>query len=93
MLKRTVNQATEMGFQFNCGPEVEFFLFDNGRGTTEPVPHDVGGYFDFSPRDRAARLDIGSDDGVKAWLNGKLVHGNNALRGVGVAQEKVKVSP
>lgn len=46
----------------------------------------------FSPRDRAARLDIGSDDGVKAWLNGKLVRANNALRGVGVAQEKVKVT-
>ena len=60
VLKRAVNQATEMGFQFNCGPEVEFFLFDNGRGTTEPVPHDVGGYFDFSPRDRAqaVRSDI-----------------------------------
>lgn len=60
VLKRAVNRAAEMGLQFNCGPEVEFFLFDNGRGTTEPVPHDVGGYFDFSPRDQAqaVRSDI-----------------------------------
>ena len=28
----------------------------------------------------AARLDLGSDDGVKAWLNGKLVHTNNVAR-------------
>ncbi len=27
-----------------------------------------------------ARLEIGSDDGVKAWLNGELVHANNVAR-------------
>ena len=27
-----------------------------------------------------ARLELGSDDGVKAWLNGKLVHANNVAR-------------
>lgn len=66
VLKRAVNRAAEMGLSFNCGPEVEFFLFDNGSGTTEPVPHDVAGYFDFSPRDRAqvVRSDI-----VKALMS------------------------
>ncbi len=65
VLKRAIQNAMDLGFSFNCGPEVEFFLFDNGRGTTEPVPHDVAGYFDFSPRDRAqvVRSDI-----VKALL-------------------------
>lgn len=60
VLKRVVEQASNMGYFYNCGPEVEFFLFDNGHGTTEPVPHDVAGYFDFSPRDRAqvVRSDI-----------------------------------
>lgn len=28
-----------------------------------------------------ARLDVGSDDGVKVWLNGVLVHENNVARG------------
>ena len=66
VLKRAVDRAAEMGLHFNCGPEVEFFLFDNGSGTTEPVPHDVAGYFDFSPRDRAqvVRSDI-----VKALMS------------------------
>ncbi len=34
-----------------------------------------------SAADRSARLEIGSDDGVKAWLNGALVHENRAARG------------
>jgi glutamine synthetase len=60
VLKKALQNAKELGFDFNCGPEVEFFLFDDGKGTTEPVPHDVAGYFDFSPRDRAqvVRSDI-----------------------------------
>lgn len=65
VLKRAMQNASEMGLMLNCGPEVEFFLFADGRGTTEHVPHDVAGYFDFSPRDRAqvVRSDI-----VKALL-------------------------
>lgn len=33
-----------------------------------------------SPKTQSARLELGSDDGVKAWLNGELVHANNANR-------------
>jgi len=44
-----------------------------------------------SPADRIAQLHIGSDDGVKVWLNGQVVHKNNATRAVGVAQDKPKV--
>lgn len=61
VLKRAVARAAEMGLVYHCGPELEFFLFnDNGRGATQPVPNDVGGYFDFSPRDTAqvVRSDI-----------------------------------
>ncbi len=60
LLKNSVQKARDIGFGFNCGPEVEFFLFSNERGGTEPVPHDVAGYFDFSPRDKAqvVRSDI-----------------------------------
>ena len=57
-LKRAVAHAAEMGYIFNTGPELEFFLFRaNGTGA---VPHDVGGYFDFSPNDEAqlVRSDI-----------------------------------
>ena len=39
------------------GPEPEFFLFKhNGSDSTHPVPHDVGGYFDFSANDDAVRV-------------------------------------
>jgi hypothetical protein len=37
-------------------------------------------------------LELGSDDGVKAWLNGRVVHANNTTRGCAPGQDKVKVS-
>lgn len=42
-----------------------------------------------SPRKQAAVLEVGSDDGVKAWLGGKLVHANNASRGLKPGEDKV----
>jgi len=39
-----------------------------------------------------AVLELGSDDGIKAWLNGKLVHSNNAARPVKAASDKANVS-
>ena len=36
----------------------------------------------WSPKNQKARLDVGSDDAVKVWLNGGLVHANLVNRGV-----------
>jgi len=56
-LKRMLAKIKERGWTFNVGPEPEFFLFRrNGETSIHPVPHDVGGYFDFSPNDEAARV-------------------------------------
>ncbi len=44
-----------------------------------------------SPKQQEARLEIGSDDAVKAWLNGDLVHENYTNRGVGPRQDIVDV--
>lgn len=47
VLKRAIEKADKMGYTFNVGPELEFFLFYNdeeGRPTTKT--HDRGGYFD-----------------------------------------------
>jgi len=44
----------------------------------------------WSPAAREARLELGSDDGIKVWLNGKLVHANNAARGCAPRQDLVK---
>ena len=44
----------------------------------------------WSPADHDVQLQIGSDDGVKAWVNGKLVHANNANRGCKPGDDKAK---
>jgi glutamine synthetase len=56
-LKRVLAKIDERGWTLNVGPEPEFFLFKrNGPDTIHPVPHDVGGYFDFSASDQALRV-------------------------------------
>lgn len=44
-----------------------------------------------STKEQDALLEIGSDDGVKVWLNGQVVHANNAVRATSPDQDKVKV--
>lgn len=44
-----------------------------------------------SPEEQDARLELGSDDAIKAWLNGKPVHANYAHRGVSPRQDIVNV--
>jgi glutamine synthetase len=59
VLKRMLAKIEEKGWVFNVGAEPEFFLFKrNGDqpGNVHPVPHDVGGYFDFSAGDEAVRV-------------------------------------
>ncbi len=46
----------------------------------------------WSDTQQPARLEIGSDDAVKAWLNGSLVHSNLVYRGVEPAQDKLDVT-
>lgn len=33
-----------------------------------------------SPRDQAVKMGVGSDDSIKVWLNGQVVHRNNTNR-------------
>lgn len=57
ILKKNINEAKKIGFTYNTGPEVEFFLFKKDeKGQITTVPHDVGGYFDYSPRDMASEV-------------------------------------
>ena len=57
VLKRAVARAQKMGFVYNTGPELEFFLLRRSDGDTiRAIPHDVGGYFDFSAGDEAQRV-------------------------------------
>ena len=57
VLKSVLDEAAEMGYTLNAGPEPEFFVFEkdeNGRATT--TTHDSGGYFDLAPKDLASDL-------------------------------------
>jgi len=45
-----------------------------------------------SPEARRSNILLGSDDGVRVWLNDALVHSTPAYRGVVADQDKVKVS-
>ncbi len=57
LLKKQLARAREMGYAFNVGPELEFFLLRPANsGSIQAVPHDVGGYFDFSASDEAQRV-------------------------------------
>ncbi len=61
ILKKTMAEAKEMGYDFNVGNECEFFLFqtdENGVPTT--ITNDEAGYFDMAPIDNGedARRDI-----------------------------------
>lgn len=52
ILKKEIAQAKELGYEFNVGPECEFFLYhtdDNSQPTT--ITHEKAGYFDLSPVD------------------------------------------
>lgn len=59
VLKRVLSRLDEKGWVYNVGAEPEFFLFKRKGDQLEnihPVPHDVGGYFDFSAVDEALRV-------------------------------------
>jgi len=45
--------------------------------------------------EQEARIEMGSDDGLKAWLNGSVVHANNAMRGLTVGSDRgtVRLKP
>jgi glutamine synthetase len=57
VLRRAIVAAEEMGFRYNTGPELEFFLLKpNADGSLiPPRPHDLAAYFD-APSDMAAGL-------------------------------------
>lgn len=46
----------------------------------------------FVPRETKARLEIGSDDGIKLWVNGKLAHANNVMRPIVAGQDKAEAT-
>jgi glutamine synthetase len=56
ILKKGLTHAQKLGYVYNCGPEVEFYLFKKEDSKITTSPHDIGGYFDYSPRDMASNV-------------------------------------
>ncbi len=55
-MKQQLERARKLGFVYNTGPELEFFLFKrDAEGEVQPLPHDMGGYFDLTA-DLAAHI-------------------------------------
>jgi len=53
VLKRNLKRATDLGYTFYVGPELEFFYF---KTSDKPEGLDKGGYFDLTPLDVASDL-------------------------------------
>lgn len=53
VLKTTIHKATEMGYSYYVGPELEYFYFKDSLGTEFL---DQAGYFDLTPADEAGSL-------------------------------------
>ncbi|MGI6033147.1 MAG: glutamine synthetase family protein [Coriobacteriales bacterium] len=53
VLRRMLRKAADLGYQFNVGPEVEYFYFKDAE---RPVPLDYAGYFDLTADDTASDL-------------------------------------
>jgi len=45
----------------------------------------------YSPAERKTRMLVGSDDGVRVWINGRLIHSNPIYRGAYPDQDRVTV--
>jgi glutamine synthetase len=53
VLRRAIKKATDKGYTFYCGPEMEYFYFRDDK-SVEPLDHD--GYFDYSTVDEGTML-------------------------------------
>ncbi len=59
ILKRQLERAGKLGFEYKVGPELEFFIFKGMNGDGDPSAaqvHDNAGYFDLATRDEAVEL-------------------------------------
>ncbi len=48
VLLRQLERLASKGYLYQTGPELEFFLFTKTGDNVSPLPHDRGGYFDYS---------------------------------------------
>jgi len=56
VLRRNLNAARELGYQFYVAPDIEYFYFDPPTVDTRPAPLDEGGFFDLTSTDITSSL-------------------------------------
>ena len=92
VLKTSLARVAEKGWIYNVGPEPEFFLFRrNGSEGIHPVPHDVGGYFDFSADDEAVRVRAALMDALRS--NGFGGRSRTSRSGTAVNMKSISALP
>lgn len=75
ILKTVLNEAKEMGFDYNTAAELEFFLFERSELPNRLAPHDHKGYFDYTPTSRASRICRRVMDSLSAFgVKGETYH-------------------
>lgn len=76
----------------NCSSPDDPFLFDLTKLDTQGDRCVYVRSIIIAPTDTPARLELGSDDGVKVWLNGQVVHRSDGQRPVTIGQDKIDVT-
>ncbi|MDA3017203.1 MAG: type I glutamate--ammonia ligase [Actinomycetota bacterium] len=56
VLRRNLNAARKLGYQFYVAPDIEYFYFDPPAVDSRPVPLDEGGFFDLTSTDITSSL-------------------------------------
>ena len=82
-------QATWSVMPVSGGPPVILNLMSIGGGNNRVAYLRTRVW---SEKKRNARLELGSDDGIKVWLNDKVVHANNTNRGCQPGEDTAKVT-
>ena len=88
-LEWTVGEITETG-----GNNVNDLVNEIGLGEGDVNDHSVYGLIILdAPEDQSGvPMKVGSDDSIKVWLNGEVVHNNPVNRGAGDFQDDFKVN-
>ena len=56
VLRRNLDAARAMGFEFLVAPDIEYFYFEKPTAGVNPVPLDDGGFFDLTTTDVSSSL-------------------------------------
>ena len=72
-MKKAIQEARAMGFQYTVGPEPEFYLFEK-NDSQESLPLDKGGYFDWT-YSRGIRVTQEATEALKSFgVNVECLH-------------------